>query len=154
RHLDRVAAQLPRCIDADLRDKRRRLETAQARISPEPLLRRHATAREAMGSLQRRLDHAARTGLQRMRVRLTQAERLLATLSHQSVLERGFVLVTDANGELVKRAAEVMPEAALSLTFADGKVAATAGEGGARQTRPQPKPTPRPKDPGAQGSLF
>lgn len=153
RHLDRVAAQLPKCADASLRDKRRRLEMAQARISPDPLLRRHATSREAMAGLQRRLDQATTIRLQRTRVRLAQAERLLATLSHQSVLERGFALVTDAAGELVKRAAEVAPDAELSLTFADGKVTVTAGEGGARP-KPQPRPAARSKDPGAQGNLF
>lgn len=154
RHLDRVAAQLPRCIDADLRDMRRRLEMAQARISPEPLTRRHAGFRETITGLQRRMDHAAATRLQRMRVRLTQADRLLTTLSHQSVLERGFVLVTDETGALVKRAAEVAPGAALSLAFADGKVGVTAHEGDARPPKPQPRPTSRPKDPGTQGSLF
>jgi exodeoxyribonuclease VII large subunit len=153
RHLDRVAAQLPKCADASLRDKRRRLEIAQVRISPEPLLRRHAAAREAMAGLQRRLDHSATIRLQRMRVRLTQAERLLMTLSHQAVLERGFALVTDEAGALVKRAAEVAPDAGLSLTFADGKVGVTANEGGARP-KPQPKPAARPKTPGVQGSLF
>jgi exodeoxyribonuclease VII large subunit len=162
RHLDLVTAQLPRCIDADLRDKRRRLETAQARISPEPLLRRHAACREAMAGLQRRMDHAATSSLQRMRVRLAQAERLMATLSHQAVLERGFALVTNAGGELVKRAAEVTPNAALSLTFADGRVTVTAAEGkmgaataeGDARQKPQQKTAPRAKDPGAQGSLF
>ena len=38
--------------------------------------------------------------------RLAQADRLLNTLSHQAILARGFALVMDADGNLLRRAAE------------------------------------------------
>jgi exodeoxyribonuclease VII large subunit len=72
------------------------------------------------------------------------------TLSHQSVLERGFVLVSDASGTLVRQAAEVSPGASLLLRFADGGVGATATSGAPRVRKASEKP----KDPGRQGQLF
>ncbi|MFU0503868.1 exodeoxyribonuclease VII large subunit [Pseudaminobacter sp. NGMCC 1.201702] len=145
-------------LRAALRERRSRLDRTAQRIGPEPLVRRNRLCVERLVSAERRMDHAATMRMGRLRSRLTQADRLLATLSHQSILERGFVLVSDTSGALVKRAAEVEPEAALSLRFADGMVEAVAGSAATR-AKPQPKPTQPRKDtasndPGAQGSLF
>ncbi|TKT74129.1 exodeoxyribonuclease VII large subunit [Aquamicrobium sp. LC103] len=159
--LDRRIADVRRTTDRDMarahaalrslmREKRSRLDRTAQRVGPQPLLRRQQQASESLAVLERRLDQAARLRLERLRGRATQCERLLATLSHQSILERGFVLVSDADGMLMKRAADVAPHAALALRFADGQVGAIATEAPARP-KPQPKPK---KDPGTQGSLF
>jgi exodeoxyribonuclease VII large subunit len=85
--------------------------------------------------------------------KLTQADRLLAALSDKAVLARGFALVKDADGMVIKRAAEVVSGMALSLEFADGTADAVATSG-----TPQPKAVAKPaakaKAPGNQGSLF
>lgn len=101
--------------------------------------------------------------LERLRARLTQADRLLSTLklSEQAILERGYALVLDANGTLVKRAAEVTPGATLELRFADGSTHATA-EGGEPASNPmspspatqRPKAAPKDKSASGQGLLF
>ncbi|MER2536082.1 MAG: exodeoxyribonuclease VII large subunit, partial [Rhizobiaceae bacterium] len=77
------------------------------------------------------------------------------------ILERGFVLVSDAEGRLLKRAAEIAEGAALTLQFADGRVGATAnGQAEAPAGEPpRPKPAQKPArpprgEPGGQGSLF
>lgn len=98
--------------------------------------------------------------LDRARARLTQAERLLSTLrlSEQAILERGYALVLDASGALVKRAAEVRAGGALELRFADGAAHAVAtGEPAAGRQASKPAARARaapPKGPGDQGSLF
>ncbi|TIS32060.1 MAG: exodeoxyribonuclease VII large subunit, partial [Mesorhizobium sp.] len=84
---------------------------------------------------------------------LTQADRLLTTLSHKAVLARGFALVKDADGTVVKRVAELAPGAALQLEFADGNAEAIATSGGARP-KLAAKPSGKAKEPGNQGSLF
>lgn len=100
--------------------------------------------------------------LERLRAALTQADRLLATLklSEQAILERGYAMVLDEAGTLVRRAGEVRPGAALELRFADGSARAVA-EGGTPAGQQPPKPhssaprqPARPKDAGGQGSLF
>ncbi len=72
----------------------------------------------------------------------------LGSVSYRAVLERGFALVSDADGHPLTRAAAVTPGGAISVRFADGAVAATADGG---ETAPKPRRAPR----GAgQGSLL
>ena len=93
-----------------------------------------------------------RAGSKRLRARLTQADRLLSTLklSDGAILERGYALVVDGDGKLVRRAAEVTPGMAMSIRFADGTAHAHA-DGGKPLTRAQTRPA---KSSGDQGSLF
>ena len=88
-----------------------------------------------------------------MRNQLSQAERLLTTLSHKAVLARGFALVKDADGAVIKQAADVASGMALSLEFADGTADAVATSGTARP-KPAARPATKTKEPGNQGSLF
>jgi exodeoxyribonuclease VII large subunit len=94
---------------------------------------------------ERRLRACAAQRLADARGAVDAQARLLESVSHQKVLERGFVLV-EAEGRLATRMAAVPAGAALTLTFADGKLAARA-EG----TRTKPA---KPRDPGTQGSLL
>ena len=100
---------------------------------------RHASAnRAAMAArVMLRLSPAPIQG--RLRVSRAQLEGLAARLdsvSYVKVLERGFVLVTDARGAALSSAGAVKPGAALRLRFADGEVRATAqGKGEERQAR-------------------
>src|SRR5690606_477885 len=88
-------------------------------------------------------------GKHECRARLDQAARLLESVSYQSVLQRGFALVRDADGQPVKLAAALRPGDEIGIEFADGRVAAiTASNEAQRPRKPAPKPT------GGQGSLF
>ncbi|TIL61819.1 MAG: exodeoxyribonuclease VII large subunit, partial [Mesorhizobium sp.] len=106
-----------------------------------------------LAALSRRQDRVISVRLERLRGKLTQADRLLATLSHKAVLARGFALVKDADGAVIKQAAEVTPGLALSLEFADGTADAIATSGTARP-KTVAKPAAKAKEPGSQGSLF
>ncbi|WP_287382347.1 exodeoxyribonuclease VII large subunit, partial [Mesorhizobium sp.] len=99
-----------------------------------------------------RQDRVISVRLERLRGKLTQADRLLATLSHKAVLARGFALVKDADA-VIKQAAEVVPGMALSLEFADGTADAVATSGAARP-KTTAKPAAKAKERGNQGSLF
>jgi exodeoxyribonuclease VII large subunit len=136
-----------------VRERRTQFSRAAARLTPDPLARRQKLQRDALTALARRHDQAMTLRLERLRNRVTQTERLLSTLSHQAVLERGFVLVSDTNGVLLKRAAEVSPGTALRLRFADGTANAVATSSDGRAKTP-PKTQPKAKEPGGQGSLF
>jgi exodeoxyribonuclease VII large subunit len=70
-------------------------------------------------------------------------------------LARGFALVSDAGGNLVRSAGAVIPGEGLTLEFADGRVGVVAG-GEAEPAPPAPKrrrPKPPPDESGQQ-SLF
>ncbi|WP_292173274.1 exodeoxyribonuclease VII large subunit, partial [Mesorhizobium sp.] len=134
------------------RERRARFKRTAARLSPAPIVRRQKAQGDALTGLTRRQDHAIARRLDRLRASLTQADRLLSTLSHKAVLARGFALVKDAEGAVIKLAADVVPGAALSLEFADGSADAVATGGGAR-AKASAKPA-KPREPGNQGSLF
>ncbi len=152
---DRAAEQLPKCARASLRRQRQDFNALKGRMTIEPIDRRQKLARERFGLLGRRGEQAISARLERLRTQLTQADRLLATLqlSDQSILERGYALVTDAAGTLIRRAGEVSPGTELSLRFADGTANAVA-TGEAARPKPAARPSPKIKEPGNQGSLF
>ena len=96
--------------------------------------------------------------LQNLADRLTTQSKLFTSVSYKSVLERGFALVRDANGNPLLRAAEAAAGAAIEIEFTDGAVGATVDEaGGAPPAKPKPKakaaPRKKPGDDG-QGSLL
>ena len=79
---------------------------------------------------------------------LDASARMLESLSHKSVLARGFVMVHREDGTLVRAAKDLNAGDAINLTFADDQKKAVVDP-------PEPaKPRPKPKPGGDQGSLF
>jgi exodeoxyribonuclease VII large subunit len=151
--LRRAADQLPKCAKASLQRHRQQLALLQGRITIEPTARRHRVQRDLLTALTRRGTQAVVLRLERLRGRVSQAERLMSTLSHKAVLARGFALVKDADGAVIKQAAGVFSGMALVLEFADGTADAVATSGAARP-KPVAKPVAKTREPGSQGSLF
>ena len=149
RDLGRAYAALRRLTS----ERRATLARTASRLGVESIARRQTLRTTGLAALARRMDQAMARKMERRRDRLTQADRLLSTLklSDAAILERGYALVTDANGKVIRRAAEVTPGDGLSLRFADGVAHALATGDAAR---PAQKPTPKPKATGSQGSLF
>ncbi|RUV18298.1 exodeoxyribonuclease VII large subunit [Mesorhizobium sp. M7A.F.Ca.MR.245.00.0.0] len=151
--LNRAADQLPKCARASLQRHKQQLAMLQGRITIEPTARRQRVQRDLLTALTRRGTQAVVLRLERLRGRVIQADRLMASLSHKAVLARGFALVRDADGAVVKQAADVASGMALSLEFADGTADAVAISGTAKP-KAVAKPTAKAKEPGNQGSLF
>ena len=122
--------------------------------------------RDRVKSASERMANALRACNERRRRDLSGLSKLMDTLSHKSVLARGFALVRDGGetGAPIRSAAAVTPGQGLTLQFADGSAAVTANGGaGAPQGAEPPAPQARPvrpakasaRAPGAgQGSLF
>jgi exodeoxyribonuclease VII large subunit len=155
RHLARAAAQLPKCARAYLDKRKERLRSAAARMTIEPIARRNAEARRTVDRLGTRMPVLFDARLGDRRQKLAQSARLIGSLSHQAILDRGFALVSDADGKLLKRAVEVSEGMRLSIRFADGvqEAIAAAGGGTVEPARPKPKPA-SPKPASGQGNLF
>ncbi|MBB3034273.1 exodeoxyribonuclease VII large subunit [Alteriqipengyuania lutimaris] len=131
------------------------LDQAAARLTPATLewrvnqaKERLANARLTPASLTARLERAT----ERLGARVTQ----LRSLDPDAPLKRGYAMVFEGADALVRSAAEARAAGALSLKFADGRVAATAGD-----APPAAPPAPRPKSkrkspppPPGQGDLF
>ncbi len=153
--LDALQRRADRAVNIALERHVAKLARADQRFDPAALTRRHQAFRERADALQRRADRAVDVALERLVARLVQADRLLSTLSYQAVLERGFAVVANASGEIVRNAAEIAAGERLTLTLADGKANAIAtGEAAGRPQRTRLSSKRAPVDPGRQGSLF
>ena len=107
-----------------LEQNRRRWEHASAAV-------RHYDARRVLAGLQRdlasktaSLASTMRTALIRQRGRLEQIESGLRALSPVAILERGYALVFDSKGQLLKDSAHVQTGDAISARLAKGTFSA------------------------------
>lgn len=159
RTLERIATRL--------RHPRERLQEMRLRLEGEArsleralrnLLLRHGdrleVGRRRSAALAERLAPALQRRLGTGEDRLAAASRLLESLSYRNVLARGFVLVHGEDDRPVTGAAMAQPGQAVSLEFADGRVAAVLAG-----SAPPPRPRKRSDDNDAgpaprQGSLL
>jgi exodeoxyribonuclease VII large subunit len=156
-----LAGRIGQCMRVEGERRRDRFAALAARLSAglranaEAQQVRIARGRERVEALGVRAARAAEILLDRQYGRLERASQLLAALSYQGVLARGFALVRAAeSGQPVRTAAAVAAGMRLDIEFADGRVGATSE--GATRLRPPEAPRPRRRrsfDPG-QGSLF
>lgn len=153
--LDGLGLRLVQARRVRIQSERRRAAATGGRLGAAFAARLRLAAetgqarRRQLDSLEGRLSRAAAGLLAMRQARLDALGQLLAGLSYRNVLTRGFVLVRDADARPVRRAAELGPAAALTLEFADGRVAATTQEAETRRRPPRAGPA------GArQGSLF
>jgi exodeoxyribonuclease VII large subunit len=135
--LDACAERLPRALIANAQIHHRDFTRAAARLSPRLLSGRIERCKEQTKVLGARSGLAYRVYLDRRKQRVQSAGQLLAAFSYRGVLARGFALVRDAAGVPLRSAAAVAAGARLDIEFTDGRVAATAGEGGAPPAAPR-----------------
>ena len=83
----------------------------------QPLLNRFAAAREA-------LPQNLQDKIRDLRVRLAQNKTILENASPQTIFDRGYSMVTDENGKIVRDAAELKVNDKLVITPARGKIEA------------------------------
>jgi exodeoxyribonuclease VII large subunit len=122
--------------------------SGRVRLLQQEFLRR----RELAHNFGARLDGAFAAAVARRRDRLSHVATLLGAVGYQAVLQRGFVLVRDEHGGVVRSVRQVEAGDALHLHFADGQVAATAH--GDEPPKKRPTAAKKPPARGGQGSLF
>ncbi|GGB49524.1 exodeoxyribonuclease 7 large subunit [Tistrella bauzanensis] len=150
-----------------------RLDRAAAGVTPAAAIRARNLGAERLGGLSDRLHAAEARHLRNLADRLAGQGALLESYSYRRALARGFALVETAGedgidgggdepGRPLTRAAAIAAGQALSLVFADGRVAAHA-DGGAppastdatpRPARPAARPRRDPPATGEQPKLF
>ena len=81
----------------------------------QPLLNRFAAAREA-------LPQNLQDKIRDLRVRIAQSRTVLENASPQTIFDRGYSMVTDAQGKVVRNAAAVAVDDKLIITPAHGKI--------------------------------
>jgi exodeoxyribonuclease VII large subunit len=149
---DHVSARLGLALQANARVHRNMLERMRPRLAPNLISRRMTNARERIVSLDRSRRRAIEARLGRDRIALGNQGKLLTSFGYQNVLARGFTLVRDEEGRMLRRAVDVNTGQVLDIEFADGHVDATAGERD-RKDLGASKPRVKPKS-DKQGSLL
>ncbi len=151
--LDDRAERLANSLQVGLQSRRDRLgRVAAGLVSPQAAIDQ-AAARLAAET--RALDRAAGALLRDRIARLERAGALLESYSYQRVLERGFVLVTDADGHARTSAKGLTRGTNLDLRFHDGQTPVVVA-GGVRAAAPTGRhPAQRRRtDKNGQGSLW
>lgn len=160
--LDSLDRRARECLGRTASVRRARLERASGRLQPAPIRHRVERCQERLEVLTRRARLAVDGRLAQHRNALDGQAKLLGSLGYQSVLARGFALVRDVDGAMVRAARAVTAGQALEIEFADGRIRADARESGRGIAPPDAPstasdtPVPPPKKPpsGGQGSLF
>ncbi len=154
---DEAAGRLGRALIANTRSHGTRLARASARLSPGRITDRIARGGERVEALRARAGRAMTVLVERRKDRLGRVATLLDALSYEQTLKRGYALVRDAAGEMVRTAKGHATGDRLEIQFADGTVPVAVAPDGA---------TPRPagaggedkkkagRKPGRQASLF
>jgi exodeoxyribonuclease VII large subunit len=146
---DRAAERLNAALVANTRAAQSKLDRVAARLRPDALNQDIVRRREHLVRAAARLSPAMKRSLEAHRKHLDASARMLESLSHKSVLARGFVMVHREDGTLVRAAKDLNAGDEISLTFADDQKKAVIDP----PSEPA-KPRARAKPGGDQGSLF
>ncbi|MEE9272355.1 MAG: exodeoxyribonuclease VII large subunit [Robiginitomaculum sp.] len=118
--LDIISGRLLPALNSRRSLARGQLQTMATRLRPSMLrlnLKRHSESLDMNG---RALAAAARRRLERANTRLEAAGKLLSAYSYQGVLARGYALVTDRDGHIVREGKPLFSGEKITLTFGDG----------------------------------
>ncbi|MEM8786540.1 MAG: exodeoxyribonuclease VII large subunit, partial [Pseudomonadota bacterium] len=149
-----TAGRLPRAFIRSAETRRARLDQAENRLAGLRLGHRVVEEHRQAEQLAQRLSGAVGARLRSAQERLVAKTGLLDALSYRRTLERGYALVTDARGEIVRDAATLMRGDAVTLELAKGRRTARIDDdesvsalGSRKKSSPKTKPA-------RQGDLF
>jgi exodeoxyribonuclease VII large subunit len=122
--LDELEGRLALAAHTRLGRARERLSSTQALLARASPAIRVAGLRIRLESGQRALAAAGRTHLNALRSRLDLAMRTLHAVSPLATLDRGYAIVTDADGHVLQDAADAQPGQTIGARLARGSVSA------------------------------
>jgi exodeoxyribonuclease VII large subunit len=126
--VDDLSFRLERAQRQTLEQVRRRLERVAAAVRHYDLRRVLAGIRGELDAATSAMGSAMRNQLLQNKVRLERMGRALETLSPLAILERGYALVFDAAGQLVKDAQQVSVGDEIRARLAQGEIRAVVKE--------------------------
>src|SRR5579864_6203225 len=122
--LDDLRFRLEKSERRVIEQRRRRWEQTSAAVRHYDVRRVLAGIRRELSSRNAAMASAMKNGLLRQRSRLEQLEHELKALSPVAILERGYALVFDSSGELVKDSGQVGTGDEISARLAKGTLTA------------------------------
>ncbi|NQY38725.1 MAG: exodeoxyribonuclease VII large subunit [Henriciella sp.] len=152
--LETLASRLGAGLSQAASKKRIAFARSASRLRPEPLVSDTRRARKALSDTARRARPALDRILAAKHRAFASEEKLLETLSYQATIKRGYAIVRDANGKVLRTISQVADEKEVGLTLADGQINLSPTGQATKTPKPKAaKPAPK-KDGSDQGSLF
>lgn len=151
--LENLSARLGAGLSQAAARKRIAFSKTASRLRPEPLISDARRAHKALADTARRARPALDRIVGAKQNELASQAKLLETLSYQATLNRGYAIVRDDAGKVLRSVEHVAAVEAIALTLADGTVDLTPS-GPARAPKKKPSKPVAKSDPGDQGSLF
>jgi exodeoxyribonuclease VII large subunit len=136
--LDDLRFRLESRVRTRLAEASRRLDLAASRLLQRDLRQQLRIRERELRTHLQALVSATRRYLMHHRSRLEQASGKLHTLSPLAILERGYSLIFDAQGKLVKEASQLRPDDPISARLAHGRLRARVVESQS-ETAPETK---------------
>jgi exodeoxyribonuclease VII large subunit len=149
--LDRASSLLRSSLELLLQKKKSGFGALAPRISAKALQKLLFVERQQLDRLSSRVLPAVRRFIGATADRLRGLDKLLNSLSYERVLDRGFAVVLDDAGNIVRAPAQVQPGESLTARLAEGDLGVTASGAPALRRRNRPRTTP---NDGGQKSLF
>jgi exodeoxyribonuclease VII large subunit len=134
--VDELQYQLDAAWHRHSRSMAERLQKLEARLLRQDVSHRMRMVRERLAALDGRIGRAQQDLVQRWRARHGKAVGLLQTLSPLAVLNRGYALVFDEEGVLVREASAAPDGGLLTTQFAHSKLTSRVLERKTPQTNP------------------
>ncbi|MBZ0330090.1 exodeoxyribonuclease VII large subunit [Halomonas sp. ANAO-440] len=120
--LGEIDARLTRAMQRRLADDQRRLAQLRQRLVARPPRREVEQAGIRLAAARGRLEQAMQHAQTRQRERLAGLVRQLQAVSPLAVLGRGYAILEDDQGQVVRRAADTQPGQALTARLGKGKL--------------------------------
>ena len=164
---DMLERRLAQALLANAQMLKTRATRTASRLNPASLRQRVGHEQRRLETTAVRIARALQSSIVTKRSTLESHTKLLQSLGYRNVLSRGYAIVRDSKGHMIRQAANVVDGAALDIEFSDGHIAARTSA--SRDAPPHvPKPiatsTPTPvkrqrkteksSGGGGQGSLF
>ncbi len=145
---DEMSERLPRALKVGVERQSIKLGAVGRLLRPETINANIRRMDEKLELLEDRMKRAMNNITTQKRQDFESPARLLESLSYQSVLERGFVVVRGKDGKMVKQKAHIKTGDQLGIEFQDGQVQVLATDG-----KKQPKKKKTAEKP-EQGQLL
>ncbi|MCA9561966.1 MAG: exodeoxyribonuclease VII large subunit [Myxococcales bacterium] len=128
-HLDhRIQAGLTHRVDALLRLEKQRLGRLASDLRPTRVLKRVTTEQERHLRLRRRLERGCQVILHRVATQLDAITARVEAADPKRVLARGYSVVYDQYGGLVRSLTQIEVDNPITLSLSDGQLTATVTE--------------------------
>jgi len=152
--LDDLTRRLPGGLSFNLQKQRTDYARVSGRLTKRGLERHIRDLTIRLEQLHSRLARQVRNVLSERQVKFEGLKKLLASVSYQNVLERGFVLVHAEGGGMISRSQGLQADQKVALEFYDGRVGAQIIEGEPPAKTSKKKPKSNKTVGKGQGDLF